>query len=235
MPILRHTISTRFTTLPNASIRDDRLSLRDVGLLAFMMSMPDNWEFSLNGLAKVLPHDGRHTVNAGVQALKTAGYLSIKQERFQGGKLGNVVWTISDIPQFGNQTTAPQSDLPTTGKPQAGNRLQTKNHNGQKTICIPPSDRFDEFWTAYPRKIAKKDARKAFAKLKPKDIDKILAALDVQKKAWTDPQFIPYPATWLNGERWDDDLRPEQQKADLPQYEEYVGEDGRIRHRRVST
>ena len=235
MPILRHTISTRFTTLPNASIRDDRLSLRDVGLLAFMMSMPDNWEFSLNGLAKVLPHDGRHTVNAGVQALKTAGYLSIKQERFQGGKLGNVVWTISDIPQFGNQTTAPQSDLPTTGKPQAGNRLQTKNHNGQNTISIPPSDRFDEFWAAYPKHRGKKDAQKAFKKVKPSDVDKILSALEAQKRAWNDPQFIPYPATWLNGERWEDEIQPQRTDTDPLQYEEYTGADGRTRHRRVST
>jgi hypothetical protein len=70
---------------------------------------------------------------------------------------------------------------------------------------------FDAFWQAYPKKTAKDDARKAFEKRKP-DADmlgQMLAALAVQKTspAWTKDagQFIPNPATWLNGGRWQDE------------------------------
>jgi hypothetical protein len=70
---------------------------------------------------------------------------------------------------------------------------------------------FDDFWKAYPKKTAKDDARKAFEKRKP-DADmlgQMLAALAVQKAspAWTKDggQFIPNPATWLNGGRWQDE------------------------------
>jgi hypothetical protein len=69
---------------------------------------------------------------------------------------------------------------------------------------------FAKFWQAYPRKTAKADARKAFAKawrkLPPFDEELILAGgLERAKAAWTDAQFIPHAATWLNGERWQDE------------------------------
>ena len=70
---------------------------------------------------------------------------------------------------------------------------------------------FDRFWGAYPRKVSKADARKAFAKLNPDAalVEDMLRALDWQKRLpeWTKDggQFIPYPATWLNARRWEDE------------------------------
>lgn len=73
---------------------------------------------------------------------------------------------------------------------------------------------FDEFWEAYPRKVAKKDAEKAFAKIKV-DMAALMAALEKQKnsKQWKKEggQYIPYPATWLNQERWNDQTEEESQ------------------------
>jgi hypothetical protein len=72
-------------------------------------------------------------------------------------------------------------------------------------------DGFDRFWVAYPRHKAKKDARKAWTQLAPNAdlIDKILTALAWQKTSaqWVKDggEFIPYPATWLRAERWDDE------------------------------
>jgi len=69
---------------------------------------------------------------------------------------------------------------------------------------------FDSFWKAYPKKTAKDDARKAFDKRKPDDemLAQMLTALATQTSspAWTKDggQFIPNPATWLNGGRWQD-------------------------------
>jgi hypothetical protein len=70
---------------------------------------------------------------------------------------------------------------------------------------------FDEFWKAYPRKIAKADARKAWEqteKFRPKT-EEVLKAVETAKKTedWRKDggKFIPYPATWLRGERWEDD------------------------------
>lgn len=71
---------------------------------------------------------------------------------------------------------------------------------------------FDLFWQAYPRKAGKGDARSAFDKAMTKGVTltKILAAVAEQKgsQEWSDPQYIPHPSTWLNQERWDDELTP---------------------------
>ena len=70
---------------------------------------------------------------------------------------------------------------------------------------------FDIFWRAYPRKTGKGDARKKFAKALTKtSFENIMAALGKVKASaqWQkdDGQFVPYPATWLNQERWDDEV-----------------------------
>ena len=65
---------------------------------------------------------------------------------------------------------------------------------------------FEQFWSAYPRKIGKGSAREAFRKAMTKStLPSILAALERQKSRWSDPKFIPHPATWLNAERWLDE------------------------------
>lgn len=73
--------------------------------------------------------------------------------------------------------------------------------------------RFDEFWSLYPRRVAKIAARKAWDKHQCDDIaDKVMAGLKRQLPHWHDPKFIPHPASWLNAGRWDDqpldELRP---------------------------
>ena len=70
---------------------------------------------------------------------------------------------------------------------------------------------FDRLWKAYPRKVAKGAARKAFLKLRPTPelCDRMLTAIEWQRQTpqWLadDGQFIPHLATWLNQERYDDE------------------------------
>ena len=72
--------------------------------------------------------------------------------------------------------------------------------------------RFDEFWAAYPRKIGKDAALKAFKKRKPSAelLVKMISAIEKQKHSvqWNrdNGQYIPNPATWINQGRWEDEL-----------------------------
>lgn len=73
-------------------------------------------------------------------------------------------------------------------------------------------DAFEAFWDLYPKKVAKGQAAKAHkAALKKADADAILEGLRGHLPAFakSERQFIPNPATWLNGERWGDDLDTE--------------------------
>jgi DNA-binding transcriptional ArsR family regulator len=68
---------------------------------------------------------------------------------------------------------------------------------------------FDQLWSLYPRKVGKGQARKAFkAASKKKDFYDLLPKLMdyVQTLEGKDKQFIPHLATWLNGERWEDEV-----------------------------
>jgi hypothetical protein len=65
---------------------------------------------------------------------------------------------------------------------------------------------FEEFWQRYPRKVSKGHARRAFeAAVKRVAAEVIIAALD-RAVFNPDPRYIPHPATWLNGERWRDEV-----------------------------
>ena len=90
--------------------------------------------------------------------------------------------------------------------------------------CISSTDILDEknkkvfsmFWSIYPRKVGKGAAARAWKNLKLRDGDKDLckAILDGAKRmqevaTYTDKQFIPHPATWLNQRRWEDEDVPE--------------------------
>jgi hypothetical protein len=68
---------------------------------------------------------------------------------------------------------------------------------------------FDRFWSAYPRRVGKGAARAAWAKaIRKANPEAILAAITAQVDAgcFKDLTYTPYPASWLNGERWDDEI-----------------------------
>ena len=75
-----------------------------------------------------------------------------------------------------------------------------------------PSSSFPQFWIAYPRKVGKAAAQKAYAKaIKKAEPETILARLEAWKgsKGFPEPDFVPHASTWLNGERWLDQLEGE--------------------------
>lgn len=99
--------------------------------------------------------------------------------------------------------------------------LPEENH------CSPSAsesadDGFATFWEQYPKKVAKPQALKAWKKIKPAGqlLAELMAALEKQKASadWLkdDGRFIPHPATWLNGRRWEDEAPPAADKTAAP-------------------
>lgn len=98
---------------------------------------------------------------------------------------------------------------------EANNNNNSNNNNNKKEKNIKKENPdFDSFWKAYPRKTAKKNAEQAWKKVSA-PLDTILNAIERQKKLpqWTKDNgaFIPHPATWLNQERWNDQLELKQE------------------------
>ena len=78
------------------------------------------------------------------------------------------------------------------------------------TDTLNPKEAFETFWKAYPRKVSKAKAKEWFDKKKPSKelLGKIMASLEEHKKTkqWQDPQYIPYPITWLSQKRCEDEV-----------------------------
>jgi DNA-binding transcriptional ArsR family regulator len=80
----------------------------------------------------------------------------------------------------------------------------------QNEILTETEIMFNQFWKSYPNKKAKQVAYKSFTKLtlSEKLFNEIMDKLELFKKTkqWSDPKYIPYPSTWLNQKRWEDEL-----------------------------
>ena len=104
------------------------------------------------------------------------------------------------------ETSSNQSETQSKSKRKSEKKSKEKEKEKE-----PEQDLFDRFWAVYPRKVGKKDAVKAWNKLKPDETLTLQIIEGVERwklsTQWTKDggQYIPYPATFLNGERWKDE------------------------------
>lgn len=98
--------------------------------------------------------------------------------------------------------------------------LKVKNSRPTAPRSADDDPEFVRFWTSYPRRVGKPAARKAWAKAiaAGHDPEGIIEAASqfTTLRGNEDPKFTPHPATWLNGERWNDEPDPEPQSAPGP-------------------
>jgi hypothetical protein len=97
---------------------------------------------------------------------------------------------------------------------------------------------FEQFWSIYPNKKAKKDAKTAWDKLGcDQMIEAIMQAVEKQSRTiWSGEKarFVPLPATWIRGERWQDEVGPIQTTTSKPQPSQFQPEPMKPRHVRAA-
>ena len=109
----------------------------------------------------------------------------------------------------------------------SGGKKRKKNEPKETADWQP--DRFEAFWKAYPRRVSRQDAIRAWDKLRPDDalIRTIAQALKRQlaTEQWQQGIGIPYPATWLNNRRWEDEIgtavpkkKPQPRREVMPEW-----------------
>lgn len=107
----------------------------------------------------------------------------------------------------GQENENGQQSVSQTDQQPTSNRPQTRS----KRIKEVNTSSFDDFYNAYPRKVGKASALKAWQKINPDSSlqSRILKALEwqAQQGEWQkeNGKYIPHPATWLNGNRWEDE------------------------------
>lgn len=132
------------------------------------------------------------------------------------------------LPQGKMELTSSGNGITLQGSPIPDNN---KDNKTDKNTIV----RFEEFWKQYPKKVGKGLARKKyFIALKTVSHEHIMKGL---ARYSPDPHFICLPATWLNQERWDDQLTPSQQftnRAERGDSGEITGAVARFKNRRAT-
>ena len=221
MGVIRVEHNANYTTMSNYHLRDERLSLRAIGLMSKMLSLPEDWDYTVKGLAAIVK-EGRDAVRKALMELEAAGYLVREQSRSAGGNFAANDYTLYEEPKAlplteNPSTVKPSTDSPTTETPTSVNPPQQKdliNKETNKQKRTPAAkakwepEMFERFWKAYPRGDDKVGARREWDKLKPDhELMMVMSAALARAKAsdeWQRGIGIPYACRWISHRRWED-------------------------------
>lgn len=241
--ILIHRSLRKETTIQNAIIWDKSLSNMARFALIAILSLPEDWDYSVRGMAVMLGVS-KDTMGKYLRELETAGYLRRRQGG-KNGKFAKAVYTITDTPgEFGdeappcpkNSDTAeapPCPNFPDPKKsPQKNVKVLENNippkapQGGRRCVNVPKwkPERFEAFW-AYYREHARGEDRagavREWDRLKPDDeLIRVMGyalQAQVQSEDWKRGIGIPYACRWLRNRRWEDTPpRPGKPPAEAP-------------------
>ena len=123
MAVFRIEKTRDYTVMANHHLRNTALSLKAKGLLSLMLSLPEDWDYTTKGLARIC-RDGVDSICATVRELEDAGYIIRERVRNANGRLGSIEYTILE---------QPRPPEPKPGKPEQENpaQLNTKGSSNQ--------------------------------------------------------------------------------------------------------
>lgn len=212
----------QFTQIPNAWVRDERLSRKARGLLAEIMSHRVGWHVTTRSLAAAGP-EGRHSILAGLSELVEAGYLSRAQGRRDGGRFGEIEYELSEptvVQKSSHGEKTPDGTVvgftavgsSAVGESAPKNTISTEDHLEEPLSASADHvlRLLDVLWTLWPtsrrstRKVVERSLRTA---LKSTDAPTLIEAVKQHTDVWStwpasEVQYVPLLSTWLNQERW---------------------------------
>ena len=151
MAVFRIERTRDYTVMSNHHLRDKALSLKSKGLLSMMLSLPEDWNYTTRGLAKICK-EGVDAIGGALRELEAAGYIVRHQLRDRQGRISDTEYVIYEQPQpkapdtpqpdtASPDTENPYLDKPDTEKPAELNieksKTQKSNTQGSSTDSIP--------------------------------------------------------------------------------------------------
>ena len=116
MSVFRVEKNKGYTVMSNHHLRNHTLSLKAKGLLSQMLSLPDDWDYTLQGLAQI-NKESIDAIREAVRELERAGYIKRSRERDERGCLRGTVYTIYEQPHAEPTPEKPMQALPTLDNP----------------------------------------------------------------------------------------------------------------------
>lgn len=125
MPVFRVEKTSNYTVMSNHHLQNRDLSLKAKGLLSLMLSLPEGWDYTLNGLTVILHKDGIDSVRTAMRELEKNGYLVRRRIRNDKGHLTTTEYIIYENPQR-NLDDQPIEEKPILENPMLDNPIQEK-------------------------------------------------------------------------------------------------------------
>ena len=148
MAVFRVEKNRGYTVMSNHHLRNKDLSLKAKGLLSQMLSLPEDWDYTLKGLS-LINRESIDAIRTAVWELEKAGYITRQQNRDGKGKMADMVYTIYEQPQPRPEAEDeeqpglenpvlenPTSDNPTSENPVSGNPMQLNKDISSKEKSI---------------------------------------------------------------------------------------------------
>lgn len=207
MSVLRKEKKSNFTVIDNGIFKDRTLSMKAMGLLCLMLSLPDNWDYSIAGLV-ALVNDGESAVRSALKELEKAGYFRREQVR-ENGRIAKIEYVISETKNCENLVVEnlKQEKLIQENRPQ----LNTKELSTNKLRTKDIYTEFEKLWALYPRKQGKDKARSYYEKARKSGTtyEEVLNGI-VAYKAYihaegVENRYIKHGSTFFSQKAWQDD------------------------------
>ena len=141
MAVFRIERTRDYTVMSNHHLRNGKLSLKAKGLLSMMLSLPEDWNYTTRGLAKICK-EGVDAIGAALRELEAAGYIVRHKLRDRQGRISDTEYVIYEQPQLRKpdtdspDTENPYMDKPDTEKPA---ELNIEKSNTEKSITYGSS------------------------------------------------------------------------------------------------
>lgn len=133
MNIITRKRNSNYTTISNVFLRDIRLSCKAKGILAVIMGLPDDWDFSIRGILSITK-EGRDAVYSAIKELKDYGYCEVSEQKDNNGKFKGYSYCFSDEALLQPYPENPLPENPLPENPPQLNTYIIKDLNNNTTF-----------------------------------------------------------------------------------------------------
>ena len=219
MAIYRVHKTKDFTVMSNAHLRDKNMSLKAKGLLSVMFSLPDDWDYSINGLVAI-SKENESAIKSTLYELKKLGYLVVTKLKPSETKSGRFeyVYDVYELPQEkqSGEKQGVENQCVEILSVENPTQLNTNKSNTKELNKENYISEFLELWTLYPNKKGKEKALSAYIKARESGTEKETVEKGIKDYAkecelkGREKDYIKYGSTWFNQHGWEDeyDLTP---------------------------